>query len=77
MRLASIMLWAVGGLSTIAYAEVSANERVAVSHNAVAFEFVDDRGRVLETFPTSTGGSVEVRQRLRLLDVAGQYTNHW
>ncbi len=57
MRLASIMLWTIGGLSAVAYADAPANERVAFAQNVVAFEFIDEHGRVFETFPTSTGGS--------------------
>lgn len=64
MRLASIMLWTVGGLWAMAYAEAPANERVAVSQNVVTFEFTDERGRVFETFPTSTGGSDSYRAYL-------------
>ncbi len=57
MRMASIMLWTLGGLATIACVNAPANERVAVSQKVVALEFVDEQGRVFETFPTSTGGS--------------------
>lgn len=64
MRLASIMLWTIGGLWTIAYADTPANERVVVSQNVVAFEFIDEQGRIFETFPTSSGGSATYRAYL-------------
>ena len=57
MKWASIMLWTIGWLATIVYADAPANERVAVSQSAVTFEFIDEQGRVFETFPTSSAGS--------------------
>jgi hypothetical protein len=58
------MLWTIGGLSTVACADVPANERVAVLQNVVAFEFIDEHGRAFETFPMSTGGSDTYRAYL-------------
>ncbi len=58
------MLWTIGGLSTIAYADAPATERVAFSQNVVALEFIDEHGRVFETFPTTTAGSEPYRAYL-------------
>ena len=54
MRLASIMLLSISGFLTIAHADSPAADRFAIAQNVVALEFIDEHGRIFETFPTST-----------------------
>lgn len=61
MKSARIMLWIIGGLWTIAYADAPASERQAITPNVVALEFVDEHGRVFDSFPTASEDSAVYR----------------
>lgn len=81
MKLASIILLAVYGISTAVWADAPASERITASEHVIAFEFIDEHGRIFEIFPAATGRSdvhrayleakPEARYRIRARNLTG------
>jgi len=64
MRSANKLLWMIGALWTTAWADSPTNAHHSVTQDVVAFEFVDEHGRVFQTYPTATDDSSVYRAYL-------------